>query len=55
MSDMYNVVSEAGEFPAVLFSSSGFDDCVRFIIDRDCDGTDFDIFIQDADGNIFGF
>jgi hypothetical protein len=28
---------------------------VRFIIDRDCDGTDFDIFIQDADGNIFGF
>lgn len=48
----FNVVSEVGQFPQILFSSSEFDECVRFIIEAGMDRDD-DVFIQDAEGNIF--
>jgi hypothetical protein len=52
MSNTFNVVSEVGEFPTVLFSSEDFDECVRYIGDG-CLCEDFDVFIQDPAGIIF--
>jgi hypothetical protein len=54
MNDMFNVVSEVGEIATVLFSSEMFDECVRYIVDGDL-LDDSDVFIQNQDGDIFGF
>jgi len=55
MIETFNVVSEVGEFPQILFSSDNFYDCLRFLAAEDLIGSSDDadlVFIQDQDGNI---